>query len=121
MKNVILTGEVKSMEPNDKGGLSIRVRSVHGDGKSSNLEFFDVYGNYATALKEKKVIAVGDIVSVTYEEKQVQKIDPETGKAEKWVTHKESVNFKRTYRPTASEKNNITNNETETGLDTETF
>lgn len=119
MKNVILTGEVKSMEPNDKGGLNIRVRSIHGDGKGSNLEFFDVYGNYAKALKEKGVIAVGDVVSVTYEEKQVQKVDSQTGKPDKWVTYKDNVNFKRTFRP-AGEKV-VTTSETETGLDTETF
>lgn len=117
MKNVILTGEVKSMEKNDKGGLNIRVRSIHGDGKASNLEFFDVYGNYATALMEKKVIAVGDIVSVSYEEKQVQKLD-ESGKPDRWVTYKESINFKRTYRP---QEKVITQDEPDTGLDTETF
>lgn len=120
MKNVILTGEVKSMEPNDKEGLSIRVRSLHGDGKGSNLEFFDVYGNYAKALKEKNVLAVGDIVSVSYEEKQVQKIDPETGTPGKWVTYKDGINFKRTYRPTSTENVNP-QVESATGLDTETF
>ena len=120
MKQVFLTGEVKSMEPNDKGGLNIRVRSIHGDGRGSNLEFFDVYGNYANALREKNVIAVGDIVSVSYEEKQVQKLDPDSGKPDKWVTYKDGINFKRTYRPASGEKV-ISQNESESGLDTETF
>lgn len=119
MKQVILTGEVKAMEPNDKGGLTIKVRNVHGDGKGSNLEFFDVYGNYATTLKEKSVIAVGDVVSVIYEEKKVQKLD-ESGKPDKWATHKEGIAFKRTYRPSQSEKTHVSS-AADNGLDPDTF
>lgn len=101
MKKCILTGEVKTLTPNEKGGLSIRVRNVHGDGKGSNLEFFDVYGKYAEAIKEKKIVLVGDIVSVEYEEKQVQRLDPQTGKPDGWATYKEDIHFRRTYRPSA--------------------
>ena len=123
MKECRVDGEVKLVQQNDKGGLSIGVRSVHGDGKAANLEFFDVYGKYVEVLKDKGVIKVGDFVVVSYEEKTVQKVDPQTGKPDKWATYKENVHFRRICRPQAqsTQQQPQAAAESETGLDYETF
>lgn len=121
MKYCILTGEVKSITENDKGGLSFRLRNVHGDGKGSNLEFFDVYGKYAEAIREKKIVLVGDVISVSYEEKQIQIADPQTGKPDKWVTRKDNITIKRTYRPASGEASTAKPETAEDGFDYDTF
>lgn len=118
MKTVTVTGTVRSINKNDKGGITVQVRSDHGDGKGANSEWFDLFGNYASVLMEKKVIAVGDIVTVSYEEPKVLIADRETGKADKWCSVKRDVKIHRTFRP-ASEK--VVAPVIDKGLDTETY
>jgi len=120
MKNVTLVGEVKRVERNEKGALSIRIRNVHSNGKESNLEFLEVYGEYANTLEQKIKLQVGDIVQATWEEIQKEKLDPQTGKADGWVTFKNGIHVFRVARA-AQNQQAVSATETPDGLDTETF
>lgn len=60
--------------------LEIKVKNKHGGGKTGDLRFLDIYGNYARSLFEKKVVKEGDIITFSYEDKRIQKIDKTTGK-----------------------------------------
>ena len=101
MKRIILDGEILEITSNDYGGITIVVRNVHGDGKSSNREYVNAYNKYGETLVDKKVIAVGDAIVVEYEEKTVLQTNKDTG-AEEWKTKKVGVSVHRTLRPKTS-------------------
>lgn len=99
-KKITMDATVKDVSFNEeKSRLSIRVYNRWEDGSGGDGQFFDFYGNYGKTLHEKGVIQPGDVVLLTYEERNKAKVDAATGTAAERKDYKYGVSIRRIYRP----------------------